>query len=87
MDRIVQECQETVVSKAGLYIRFEAIRTEKYQTRYAPLKGYIDRKAVIEHAQPWKQILMFIGRTQGLQEWKKPKYQLKKGQKKAWKHL
>ena len=30
---------------------------------------------------------MFIGRTQGEQEWRKPKYKLKKGQKKAWKHL
>ena len=87
MDCMVQECQQTVVSRAGLYIRFEAIRTEKHQTRYASLKGYIDRKAVVEHARPWKQILMFIGRTQGEQEWQKPKYKLKKGQKKAWKHL
>ena len=30
---------------------------------------------------------MFIGRTQGEQEWQKPKYRLKKGQQKAWKHL
>ncbi|KAL9577626.1 MAG: hypothetical protein Q9212_006246, partial [Teloschistes hypoglaucus] len=87
MDGMVQECQQTVVSRAGLYIRFEAVRTEKHQTRYTPLKGYMDRKAVVEHARPWKQILMFIGRTQGKQEWKKPKYKLKKGQKKAWRHL
>ena len=30
IDRIVQEYQETIVSKAGLYIRFKAIRTEKH---------------------------------------------------------
>jgi len=87
MDRMVQECQNTIVSRAGLYIWFEAVQTEKHQTRYTPLKGYMDRKAVVEHAWPWKQILMFIGRTQGEQEWRKPKYKLKKGQKKAWKHL
>ncbi len=87
MDCMVQECQNTVVSRAGLYIRFKAVQTEKHQTRYTLLKGYMDRKAVVEHAQPWKQILMFIGRTQGEQEWRKPKYKLKKGQKKAWRHL
>lgn len=52
MDRMVQVCQNTVVSRAGLYIRFEAVRTEKHQTRYTPLKGYIDRKAVVEHTRP-----------------------------------
>jgi len=68
MDRMVQECQNTIVSRAGLYIWFEAVQTEKHQTQYTPLKGYMDRKAVVEHAQLWKQILMFIGRTQGEQE-------------------
>ena len=87
IDGMVQKCQQTVVSRAGLSIRFEAVRTEKHQTKYTPLAGYMDRKAVVEHARPWKQILMFIGRTQGPQEWKKPKYQLKKGQKRAWRHL
>ena len=87
MNHMVQKCQETVVSQAGLFIRFEASHTEKHQTQYASLKGYMNRKAVIEHAWPWKQILMFIRRTQGAQEWKKLKYKLKKEQKKAWKHL
>ncbi len=87
MDRMVQECQNTVVSWAELYIWFKAIQTEKHQTWYTSLKGYMDCKAVVKHAQLWKQILMFIGRTQGEQEWRKPKYKLKKEQKKAWKHL
>ncbi|KAI4191793.1 MAG: hypothetical protein LQ350_008734 [Teloschistes chrysophthalmus] len=47
----------------------------------------MDRKAVVEHARPWKQIMMFIGRTQGEQDWKKPKYKFNNRQKKAWKHL
>ncbi len=87
MDDMVQECQKTVVERAGLHLRFEAVRTEQQQTRYTPLQGYMDRKAVVKHARPWKQILMFIGRTREEREWRKPKYKLKKEQKKAWKHL
>ena len=30
IDSIVQECQQIVVSRAGLSIRFEAVRTEKH---------------------------------------------------------
>ena len=52
IDSIVQKCQQTVVSRAGLSIRFKAVRTEKHQTKYTPLAGYMDRKAVIEHARP-----------------------------------
>ena len=52
IDSIVQKCQQTVVSRAGLSIRFEAVRTEKHQTKYTPLAGYMDRKAVIEHIRP-----------------------------------
>ena len=44
-------------------------------------------KAVVKHAWPWKQILMFIKCTQREQKWRKLKYKLKKEQKKTWKHL
>ena len=75
------------MSQADLFIRFEVSHTEKHQTWYASLKGYMNCKAVIEHAWLWKQILMFIRCTQGTQKWKKLKYKLKKRQKKVWKHL
>ena len=87
VEEMAQGCQSTVVSKVGLWVRFEAIRTEKHQTRYVPLQAYMDRRAVREHARPWKEILMFIGRTLGRQEWKKPRYKLTKEQKKIWKQL
>ena len=47
---MIQKCQETVMSQADLFIRFEVSHTEKHQTQYASLKGYMNCKAVIEHA-------------------------------------
>lgn len=83
MDCMVQECQQTVVSRAGLYIRLKAIRTERHQIRYIPLKGYMDRKAVVEHARPWKQILMFYRAHAGGTRMEEAQVQVKKGAEKG----
>jgi hypothetical protein len=45
-------CQKTVARKAGLFVRFEAIRSKKHQTRYVPLIAYQDYKAIGTYARP-----------------------------------
>lgn len=86
MDEMVLLCQETVDVRAGSFIRFEIMRTD-IQNRFQPLRGYMEAKEVVTRAKPWKQIVMFIGRTWKQREWKAPKYKLKSHQRKAWKNL
>jgi hypothetical protein len=40
-----------------------------------------------KYARPWKQILMFIARTQEEHEWESPKYELTERQSHAWQIL
>ena len=40
MGGLAKFCQKTVAQKAGLFVRFEAVRSEKQQTRYVPLMVY-----------------------------------------------
>jgi hypothetical protein len=74
MDRLARASQASVVYKTGIFVRMEAIRTEKHQTRYTPLQAYMDDKSIKEQSRPWKQMLMFFARTQREHEWKSPKY-------------
>ena len=54
MDDMIQHCQQTVIYRVGIFIRLEAIRTEKYQTRYHLLQGYMNAKLVQEYDRLWK---------------------------------
>ena len=76
--------QESVVSRVGVFIRMEAIRTEKHQTRYSPLKPYQDRKSIVRHSKPWRQVLMFFARTQKPHEWESPPYEFTSEQQRSW---
>ena len=58
----------------------EAVRTEAAQTKYQLLQMYMDWVSIVDHAQPWKQIVTFFVHTQK-KENKKPKYQLNKREK------
>ncbi|KAI4192651.1 MAG: hypothetical protein LQ350_008599 [Teloschistes chrysophthalmus] len=87
MDQMIRHCQQTVIERVGLFIRMEAVRTEKHQTRYYPLQGNMNAQTFGRYSRPWKQLLMFFGRTLHQREWKVPKYQLRSRQAKAWKHL
>ena len=87
MDEMIQHCQYTATHRVGIFVRLEAIRTEKHQTRYQPLQGYMNAKLVQEYGRPWKQMVMFIGRTYHAPEWQVPKYTLQNRQRKAWKRL
>ncbi|KAL2044591.1 hypothetical protein ABVK25_012338 [Lepraria finkii] len=83
----MRHCQQTVIHRVGVSIRMEAIRTEKHQTRYQPLQAYMDGQSIQQYSRPWKQMVMFIGRTQGPCEWTAPKYKLRGRQRTAWRCL
>jgi RecQ family ATP-dependent DNA helicase len=84
MNKLAQISQSAVVDRVGVFVRMEAIRTEKHQTRYQPLQPYMDIKAVIQHTRPWQQILMFFARTQREHAWQSPPYRFTKRQQAAW---
>jgi uncharacterized C2H2 Zn-finger protein len=64
MDGIARISQASVIDRIGVFVRLEAIRTEKHQTRFQPLQPYMDKDAIAKHARPWQQMLMFFARTQ-----------------------
>ena len=87
MDGLARFGQLSVIHRIGIFVRLEAIRTEKHQTRYQPLQPYMDEKTIGEHVRPWQQMLMFFWRTQQEHTWKSPKYQFTKQQRQAWEAL
>ncbi|KAL1640735.1 hypothetical protein SLS61_010230 [Didymella pomorum] len=84
MDGLARVSQASVIKRTGIFVRMEAIRTEKHQTRYTPLQAYMDEKSIKERSRPWKQILMFFARTQREHRWKSPKYRFTQQQREAW---
>ncbi|EED11512.1 conserved hypothetical protein [Talaromyces stipitatus ATCC 10500] len=73
----------------GVFVRMEAIRSERNQTRYQPLEAYQDANAVTDRVRPWQQILMFFWRTQQQSESqeRQSQYRFTRRQKEAWKRL
>jgi hypothetical protein len=60
---------ESSVRRSSVMLRFEAIRTEIDQVRYALLEPYQDCERVHKECQPWQQIVMFFVRTQHDNTW------------------
>ncbi|TKA55481.1 hypothetical protein B0A49_13343, partial [Cryomyces minteri] len=87
MHGLVRVCQQSVRARVGVFVRMEAIRTEKHQTRYQPLQPYMDGKALGDYSRPWKQVLMFFARTQKEHGWRSPKYRFTGRQREAWEEL
>jgi hypothetical protein len=87
MNRMIGHCQETVAKRVGIFVRYEAIRTEAHQTRYHPLQPYMDLKQMQEYARPWKQILVFIARTQITPQEGQPKYHFHRERKQLGRNL
>jgi hypothetical protein len=85
MAGLAKFCQKTVAKKAGLFVRFEVIRSEKRQTRYVPLMAYQDYKAIGTYTRPWQRVLMFFARTRKAESREAaPKYRLTRQQEEAW---
>ena len=56
--------QQSVIHRIRVFVRLEAIRTEKHQTLFQPPQLYMDEASIIKHARLWQQTLMFFARTQ-----------------------
>lgn len=52
MDELVHCRQQTVVRRVGVFVRMEAIRTEKHQTRYQLLQPYMNEKGLGDYGRP-----------------------------------
>jgi hypothetical protein len=70
MEGLARFSQASVIDRVGLFVRFEAILTEKHQTRLQPLQPYMNEESISEHARPWQQMLMFFARTQREHAWR-----------------
>jgi superfamily II DNA helicase RecQ len=87
MDGLARFSQTSVIDRIGVFVRLEAIRTEKHQTRFQPLQPYMDKEAIVKHVRPWQQVLMFFARTQREHTWKSPQYRFTRRQREAWEAL
>lgn len=87
MGELTQYCQRSVKHRVSVFVRLEAIRTEKHQTRYQPLQPYMGAQTLVKYSRPWQQVLMFIARTQEAHDWASPAYELTEGQSRAWETL
>ncbi|KAJ4395074.1 hypothetical protein N0V91_011088 [Didymella pomorum] len=87
MEGLARFSQASVIHRIGVFVRLEAIRTEKHQTRFRPLQPYMDEKSIVEHVRPWQQILMLFARTQREHEWKSPAYRFTRRQRETWEAL
>ena len=84
MEETIEYSLSNVVNQVGLFVRHEAVRTEKQQTRYQPLKPYKEAGNLIRNSRPWQQVLMFFAQTQEDHEWSSPKYKFTPRQSAAW---
>ncbi|KAK3613862.1 hypothetical protein LTR56_027628 [Elasticomyces elasticus] len=85
MDGLGRFSQRTVREKAGVFVRFEAVRSEKHQTRYQPLMAYQDEQSFSSYVRPWQQIIMFFARTRTAELRKEnPQYRFNRRQSQAW---
>jgi hypothetical protein len=51
IDRLARFSQASVIDRISVFVRLEAIRTEKHQTRFQPLQPYIDKEAIVKHTR------------------------------------
>ena len=80
----VASISQTTVSRSGVMLRFEAIRTESNKISYHPLEPYQDRNQIGRQGRAWQQMMMFFVRTQRRHQWKSPSYRLNQRQKRAF---
>ena len=83
----VASISQITVSRSGVMLRFEAIRTESNKISYHPLEPYQDRSQIGRQGRAWQQIMMFFVRTQRQHQWKSPSYRLNQRQKRAFERL
>lgn len=87
MGELGRVSQQSIIH-TGVFVRLEAIRTERHQTRYQPLEAYQDSETMKERVRPWQQMLIFFWRTQqGASDQTHPRYRFTPRQQAAWDQL
>jgi hypothetical protein len=84
MAELYQTCNETIASKAGIFLRMEAIRDQVHQQRYRPLQSYQGKKPSNDYCRPWQMVLMFFRRTWPVVDRVSPRYTLNNRQERTW---
>ena len=87
MAEMARISQMSVIHETGVFVRLEAIRSEKHQTQFRPLEPYMDEESIVHRVRPWQQMLMFFWRTQQPHEWRSPRYRFTRRQREAWERL
>ena len=53
MGELIRYSQHSVKDRMGVFVRLEAIRTEKHQTRYHSLQSYMAKETLAKYSRPW----------------------------------
>jgi len=80
----VASISQTTVSRSGVMLRFEAIRTESNKISHHPSEPYQDRNQIGRQGRAWPQTMMFFVRTQRRHQWKSRSYRFNQRQKRAF---
>ena len=51
MDRLARFSQTSVIRRIGVFVRLEAIQTEKHQTQFQLLQPYMDKKSIGDYTR------------------------------------
>ncbi len=65
----VASTSQIAISRSGVMLQFEAIRTESNKISYHPLEPYQDRNQIGRQARACQQIMTFFVRTQHKHKW------------------
>ncbi|KAI7215536.1 hypothetical protein KC365_g13538 [Hortaea werneckii] len=78
--------QETV-SRSGVMLRFESIRTEAHQNVHRPLDPYQNRDDIARQARYWQQIVIFLVRARPEHDGHAPPFKFNRRQDRAYQRL
>ncbi|KAI6816362.1 hypothetical protein KC342_g15509 [Hortaea werneckii] len=83
---VARMSQETV-SRGGIVLRFESIRTKAHQIMHRPLDPYQTRDDIARQGRYWQQIVMFLVRARQEHNWPAPPYKFNRRQDRAYRRL
>ena len=86
MEEVARISQDTV-SRSGVVLRFEAIRTESHQNVHRPLEPYQNRDDIARQGRYWQQIIAFFVRTRQTHEWQGPQCRFNRRQDRAFQRM
>ena len=83
-DGMIRHCQQTIISRVGVFVRMETVRKGHSCQEYTPLQPYMDNQSIQDHSRPWKQVMMFFTRARPQGSESSPPYRFTPAQKRAW---